>query len=183
MTGVDRIIGLLGALVAVAVVAIVLRPVADSRAEPRIQLARASGDVRMDNSKLGAAILGSPNWRPGQRVTGKVAIANTGGGAARVALTANGIVDRAGIGGGRLSRATRVRVVRMRPIIHGRETVFSGRLTRLRRVAVGAWPAGGTRYFRLSATLTPPRARAANDFQAAQLSFGFVWTAAADEER
>ncbi|MQA72775.1 MAG: hypothetical protein GEU88_00200 [Solirubrobacterales bacterium] len=64
-------------------------------------------------------------------------------------------------------------------MIEGREIVYEGRLRKLRRVRVGTWPAGGTRYFRLRATLAPAGDNPADRYQGARLSFGFVWTARA----
>lgn len=173
----DRLVTTVVALLGLALFVFVLWPATDAPGAPQLALTAAGGNARIVNSKEGEAILGARNWQPGRRVKGRVAIRNAGRDAAVFRLAAKRVRDARGPFGARLSRATRIRVVRMRPVLHGREVVYDGRLTKLRRVRVGNWPVGGTRYFRLRATMVPPEDKPADRYQRAELSFSFAWTA------
>jgi hypothetical protein len=173
----DRVAAGVGALAAVALFVAVLWSATDAPGAPQLALTAAGGNARVVNSKEGEAILGARNWQPGERVKGRVAIKNAGRDAAVFRLAAKQVRDARGAFGGRLGRATRIRVVRMRPAIHGRQVVYDGRLTKLRRVRVGNWPAGGTRYFRLRATMVLQEDESVDRYEGARLSFTFAWAA------
>lgn len=62
-------------------------------------------------------------------------------------------------------------------MIEGFEVVYRGPLADLDRVAVGEWPAGGRRHFRLRATMRPTGK--AERYEGAELSFTLRWSATA----
>ena len=170
----DRLSTSIAVLAALTACFLLLRPVTATTASPELALTAAEGDARMVNSKQGEAILRAANWRPGRAIAGKVAIRNASAADGVFNLSATRIAETAGIGGGALGEATRLLVRRKRSVLDRFETVYDGSLSGLRRVRVGDWAGGGTRYFDLRATVRA-RASRANRFQGSRLRFGLRW--------
>lgn len=172
----SRLLDALAAAVAVAVLALVLRPSTDAPGAPQLVLTAAGGKSRIENSKEGQPILRSHRLAPGEQGKGRVKITNARGGKVALRLSARRVRDRRTDVRARLSRATEIRVVRRRLDGRGHKLIYTGPLRDLRRVDVGTLRANVTRRFIFRATFAPKR-RHANRYRNTTVRFDLVWNA------
>jgi len=108
----------------------------------------AGGPVSLVSSRPGTALLHAERMTPGDRVTGTVALTNTGDHPGNLTLSPGGLRDRPGAYGGRLSTVLRLRVEDLGGGRAPVETTLAG----ARTIALGRLAAGRTRAFRVTAT-------------------------------
>jgi hypothetical protein len=140
----------------------------------------ATGAVRLQSDRDGAATLVADHLVPGRSASGTVRLANTGDADGLVELAQTSLTDVPGAGGGRLSASLRLRVedvTSARPVL-----LSDGPLAAVAQVPIGRLLAGGTRLLRLTATLpdtgTPASALSGdNALQGASVRMDWTWTA------
>jgi len=137
----------------------------------------AGGPLRILNSRGGDALLGMTDMRPGDSVSGRVAIGNgSRRQRARMYLGLSHLVDVPGPGGGRLSLRLWLTV---RRVGQGREprVVYIGPLRRMRLLNLGVFRPRERRHYRFTVWF-PNGPNAWDDrFQGASMSVQFTWYA------
>ncbi len=137
-------------------------------------VATAAGDVRLQSSRDGAAVLSADALAPGDSASGTVRLTNASGGPLDLSLAMTGLTDEAGEGGGVLSEHLDLRLERVTGA--GADLVWSGALAALPEVDLGALAAGDEATFRLTAAL-PEHGPAIDDrFARASVEVGYRWT-------
>jgi len=160
--------------VVLGVLALGLAFAAPGEGAPRLQLASATGSLTLSNSKDGAAIFNAAGMRPGEEASGSVTIGNTGTVGAALSVAPASTQDAPGASGGRLSDRLQLLVLDITDVQAPR-TVYSGVLTAMPAVALGALDAGTQRTFLFVAKLLPGADD--NAYQGAALSTAFAWSA------
>jgi hypothetical protein len=160
--------------VALAAVAIALALAAPGEGAARLRLASASGSLTLSNSKEDAAIFNAAGMRPGGEASGSVTIGNAGTVGAALSVAPASTQDVPGASGGRLSDRLQLLVLDITDVQAPR-TVYSGMLTAMPAVALGALDAGAQRTFLFVAKLLPGTGD--NAYQGAALSTAFTWSA------
>lgn len=143
--------------------------------EQTIHATAATGDVKLANSRGGAAIVSAAGMNPGDAVTGSVTISNSGDAPAKLALSKSQLVDNPGVGGGRLSDALYLSVD---DLSIGRR-VYEGPLASMPRFPLAPIPAGGHHAFRFVVRMSQTRGDA---YQLSSTSVRFDWSATAGEK-
>ncbi len=160
-------------LVAVAVVVIGYRP--PERA-PSVEIQNASGEVQLQNSKNGAAILQTAGLAPGRNVTGTVQLANSGSGPGALTLSQSGLVDNPGSGLGVLSSVLQLSITDVTnpsaPV-----SVFSGTPAALGSRPLGSMAPGQSRTYSFAASLP---VGGTNALSGSAMSMRYVWTLTGD---
>ena len=108
----------------------------------------------------------------GDTVTGKAAVANDGDAPGRFVLEADSAAGRPGSGESSLAKALRLTVTDVTDGTHPRR-MYSGTVAGLSGIALGTFPAGAVRSYRIAATF-PAQAAASAD---GALALSFQWTA------
>jgi hypothetical protein len=151
-----------------------------SRREPAKLVATAAGDVRLQSSRDGAAVLTAESLAPGDSVTGSVRLTNASADPLALSFRMTGLTDEPGDGGGVLSEHLTLRVDRMAG--GTAQPVWTGTLADLPDLDLGSLAAGAAGEFRLTATL-PELGPAVDDrFARASLEVGYRWTGLSDLE-
>ncbi len=151
-----------------------VRPGGDEAAK---ELSRASGRVKIKNSRGGDALVGMRDMLPGDRVSGTVKIGNASTRQrARLSLGLSRLVETQGAGGGRLSYRLVLDVKRLttkrRP-----QRVYCGPLRRMPLLKLGVFRPRESRLYRFT-VLFPEGGPAMDDrFQGAGASLQFTWYA------
>lgn len=115
----------------------------------------ASGAMRIENSRAGAAILRAPSLAPGARVAGKVTIGN-GGDAGYLTLSRQHLVVTPGAGGASLGDALRLTIRNVTAGAAPAPVVYSGPLAAMPSLQLGLLPPGAERRYRFAASLPEP---------------------------
>ncbi len=144
--------------------------------EVRAELAAASGAVRITNSREGQAVFAAGSMRPGEGVSGRVRIGNSGDVSGRFAVRPAGVSDTPGPYGGRLSERVELVLFDVTDV-QTPVTVYAGRPSQLGEVELGTIAAGGHRDYLVAMTL--PEGSGDNLYQGSAVSLGFEWRAAA----
>ena len=113
----------------------------------------ATGAMRIEDSRRGAAILKAPALAPGARAVGKVTIRNQGE-PGYLVLSRRHLVGRPGAGGASLGDALRLTIRNV--TAGGRALVYSGPLATMLPLHLGPLPAGARRRYRFVASLPEP---------------------------
>jgi hypothetical protein len=147
---------------------------------PQMSLAGASGAVAITNSHDGDAVLSAANLRPGQTVTGVVAIGNAGDAAGRFTVLATHAHDDPGPNGGLLSQRLVVGVYDITG--GGSRQIFLGPAGGFGESEVGTLAPGAARSLLVTATLPEGGAPASdttgdNRFQQSSVSVDLEWRA------
>lgn len=145
---------------------------------PRVQAA-AAGSMALTDSKGEGAIFKLDNIAPGDTGSGEVTIANSGTSAGTLTLASAGLTDDPGRYGGVLSQQLALRVEDVSAGI-ARE-VYSGDLTSMPELVLGALAAGQSRTYRFQVTMLDGGAPASpfvddNVYQRASTGIGYRWT-------
>jgi hypothetical protein len=130
----------------------------------------ATGAASLPDAMSGDAVLSASDMKPGARVTGTVTVANAGDATGAFRFAQTDVLDMPGAGGGRLSRALRLRVDDMRT---GRR-VYAGRLGAMEAQPLGFLRAGERATYRF--TLKPPAAPD-DGLAGSRVQTTFAWTA------
>ena len=153
--------------------------------QPRAEVAQASGDFSVANSKNGQAIFRAQGLAPGGTVSGTVALTNTGRLPGELGIEQADIRDRPGRNGGLLSQAVELAV---QDVSNPRDaiTMFAGRLGELHERRLGSIGPGQVRRYRFTATLpdrgAPPSFRTGdNAYIGSGLTVRYTWRASAAE--
>ncbi|MBA2349839.1 MAG: hypothetical protein H0V81_16295 [Solirubrobacterales bacterium] len=167
--------------IGIATISVVLAGmgIAESRADPtpEARTVRTVGALGISNSRADRAVLEGRMMLPGDKVGGSVTITNSGAAAGLFELSANGLADVPGRGGGVLSHELRLLV---EAVGDGGSTVlYDGRLDALDVVPVGELGPGTDRTFRF--TVTRPASGTPGEYRAATAEIDFVWTAVREE--
>jgi len=115
--------------------------------------AAATGAMRIEDSRGGAAILRAPALAPGDRVVGKVAIGNRGE-AGYLVLSRRHLAGRPGAGGASLGDALKLTIRNVTAA--AQPLVYSGPLATMPPLHLGLLPPGATRRYRFIASLPEP---------------------------
>jgi hypothetical protein len=139
-------------------------------------LYRASGHLRIANSRGGDALVGMQGMAPGRQSTGTVRIGNAARTKAKFSLGLSHLSEKTGLGNGLLS--LRLVLVVQRLSYRGRPVlVYRGPLRRMPLLNLGAFSPGQSSRFRFT-VLFPKGDDAADDsYQGASLSLQFTWYA------
>ena len=139
-------------------------------------LHRASGHLRIRNSRGGDALVGMQQMLPGQQRSGTVTIGNAGKAKARFSLGLSRLTDKAGQGDGLLS--LRLVLVVQRLSYRGRPVlVYRGLLRRMPLLNLGTFRAGQASRFRFTVLFPNGAADVDDGYQGASLSLQFTWYA------
>ena len=137
---------------------------------------RASGPIRIRNSKGGDALVGMRGMVPGDSVTGRVRIGNAGRVKARFSLGISRFIERKGSGGGLLSMRLALRVERLsktrRPVL-----VYQGPLRRMPRLGLGVFKPKQSSIYRFTVLFPPGGDGIDNRYQGGSVSLRFTWYA------
>lgn len=164
---------LAGAILAVAALAFAItRLDAGSVGTAAPRAVSASGAAGLVQSVTGDAVVRAGALRPGQRVTGTVTIENAGDATGLFTLAQTDVLDTPGTGGGRLSRALRLRIDDPRAL----RPVYQGPLGAMDPKRLGYLRAGQRRTYRF--TLTFPGRADADALGGSRVETTFDWTAA-----
>jgi hypothetical protein len=165
-----------------AVVLVLLGTVAYAAVLPRNDpaakhLLRASGRIKIRNSRGGDALVGMRGMLPGDHVAGSVQIGNGSRRLrARFYLGLSRLVETQGRGGGRLSYRLVLTVKRLSPRRRP-QLVYSGPLREMPLLKLGIFRPHETRRYRFT-VLFPESGPGMDDrFQAATTSLQFTWYA------
>lgn len=159
------------AVIAGALVAVVVAGRSPGAEEIDARALSSSGDVRLDNSHDGQAILSAANLRPGGSASGTVTIANKGSASGIVELEPGDLINDPGPRGGRLGSALQL-VVRD---VDSSQIVYSGSLGALSTRGLGTWRPDESRTYRFDVSLPTSD----NTLQGASTSIAFRWNAQA----
>jgi spore coat-associated protein N len=142
---------------------------------PDLELRDASGALSISSPQNGQTLFSAGGLRPGQSLSGTLALVNSGGVPGSLSLRAN-VTDTPGMGGGRLSQQLALTVAE---VTGGQApaVLWSGAPAALSEVALGLLPGGQRRDFLVSAGL--PASGTGNAYQGAALSLGLEWGAVA----
>jgi hypothetical protein len=151
--------------------------------QPRAEVAQASGDFSVANSRNGQAIFRAQGLAPGGTVSGTVALTNTGRLPGELGIEQADILDRPGRNGGLLSQAVELAVQDVSNPADA-TTKFSGRLGELHERRLGSIAPGQVRRYRFTATLpdrgAPPSFRTGdNAYIGSALTVRYTWRASA----
>ena len=169
------------ATLAVALVGVATAAVAGERPA---ELGRMAATGAVELSGPGGAILELEGMRPGQSVTGTVALRNDGEAAGRLRLARTALADTPGRGGARLSQALRLRIEELGS--GAPRVVYDGGLEGPSLLDFGTIAGDQGRAFRFTATLPdtgrPPGPVAGdNALQAASTQVDWTWATEAVE--
>jgi hypothetical protein len=152
----------------VPAVAVVLAIAAVASARPRdAELGRlaADGPITLASNKPGVALLQASAIKPGDSVSGTVALTNDGDRPGTLQLATTGLHDKPGTHGGRLSHVLRLRV----EDLSGGKAPAETTLDRASTFALGSLRAKETRSYRVTATFPdgglPPGPAAGDNLQ------------------
>lgn len=161
------------ALIAISALALALAFSGLGQADARTIKTKATGAMRISGSNPNQAILAAANLAPGGAVKGTATIRNLGSGPAALTLSALGLHDVAGAGGGLLSAGLSLVV---RDVTHHSDAiVYTGSFGGLRTLRVGALAAGEGRQYSFEAKL-PNSAGAGDDvFAGASTVVDYRW--------
>ncbi len=149
--------------------------ISESRADPspQVRAGGTAGALSIDNSRPNRSVLTGRQMLPGDVVSGRVTISNSGSGAGLFELSAAGLTDVPGDGGGRLSDDLRL-VITAQGGAAPSAVVYDGTLGDLDVVPVGELGSGADRTF----TFTVTRAlHGAVTDRAASTEVEFDWAA------
>jgi spore coat-associated protein N len=156
------------AMAAVVALAALSGAAPGGEAQPRVEL--VDGELSLQNSHEGQAIIGAEDVAPGDSATGTVTLSNTGSLAGTLSLSASELSDTPGPGGGPLSAQLQLVV----EDLSAGSTVYNGPLTSLGTLALGALGPGAAKPYRLTTSLP---ASADNSVAGASMSVAYTWTA------
>lgn len=141
----------------------------------KVLLLADQGTIRFRDSKAGKAIVRAKAMAPGTSRTGHARVGITGGDA-RVQLKRSSLKSPRGPAGGKLAPALKIKLSKLK----GRKakTLYSGRLTKLKRVNLGRWSSGKLQRFRVKVRF-PNQAASQDTLQGARVKFGLVWRVSA----
>jgi hypothetical protein len=142
---------------------------------PSVEIQNASGEIELQNSKNGSAILNAGGLAPGRQVTGTVQLSNSGTSAGALDLTQTDLVDNPG-GLGALSGALQLSI-RDVTTPSSPVDVFSGTPAGLGTRSLGSLPPGQSRTYSFTATMP---ANGASSLSGAAMSMRYVWTLTGD---
>jgi hypothetical protein len=142
---------------------------------PDLELRDASGALSISSPQNGQTLFSAGGLRPGQSLSGTLALVNSGGVPGSLSMRAQ-VTDTPGVGGGRLSQQLALTVAE---VTGGQApaVLWSGAPAALSEVALGLLPGGQRRDFLVSAGL--PASGTGNAYQGAALSLGLEWGAVA----
>jgi hypothetical protein len=148
--------------------------------------AKGRGEIELRTTAAGRPILTAPRLVPGDTVSGRVIIRNTGETATRLKLARRRLVEKAGLNGGRLATRLRValtEITQRKPDRIRRLQIYHGRVSELRRLALKPLEAGAKRTYAFEVTMLDgglPSSPETGDnaFQGASVGVDFVWLAA-----
>jgi hypothetical protein len=144
--------------------------------------ARATGKLKMQNSRSGDPVVRIRKAAPGDVVRGRVTLNHRRTTRVVTYLSVDRVRDAAGPNGGKLSRALRVRVIRLRSHHRERRLKYRGGLTGIERTRVGIWHRPHKRRsYAVSVRMrdhgTPPTPTGGdNAYQGSRVSFRLVWS-------
>jgi Ca2+-binding RTX toxin-like protein len=153
--------------------------IVESRADPspEARAIRVSGALNISNSRANRAVLVGRQMLPGDSVTGSVTISNSGAKAGLFELSAGGLADTPGTGGGVLSDDLRLVVEDATSELPA--VLYDGPLSDMPVVPVGELGPGTDRIFRF--TVTRPPASPQERYRSASTTVDFEWTAFPEE--
>ena len=128
-----------------------------------------SDSVQLSSSRSGSILPPLSNMKPGDRVSGDITMTNAGGTPGTLWLTAEGLKNTRGQGGGDLSHVLRLTVTDPRD----GSVAYDGPLAGLSHQDLGALGASQARAFRF--TVTFPTA-ADSSLQGGRVAVDFEWT-------
>jgi len=158
------IIGLIVLLIAALVVAFSFSLFGSASANPG-NLA-TSGNMSINNSAEGAAILTAVDLLPSESSDGTVAITNVGDAAGDFTLTASNLVDT--------PASPAFSGVLNLVITDGTTEVYNGPLADISTVGLGTWAAGEARTYTFTVTFAEADG---NEYQNAETKLDFTWNA------
>jgi hypothetical protein len=141
---------------------------------PEIELARASKQLEIRNSRRGEAVVEGTNLAPGDRRRGRVTVGV--GSRARMTLAADRVKAKPGPNGGVLAGGLAVRIRVIGGGSRRYETLYDGPLASLGRHRLGRWLPSERYRFRVRVSF-PTTAGSQNALQGASTGFRLVWRA------
>jgi hypothetical protein len=167
------------ALASIALV-LVMGSWAPGGTEPNMRLTASGGSLALSSSRDGSAIFTAAHMAPGHAASGTVTIRNTGTLWGALRLSASGLTDVPGAGGGFLSGRLRLTVREVTGTVPA--TVYAGPLATMPARALGLLGPGRARRFAFAATMPDGGAPASptggdNAFANASTSVRYRWSA------
>jgi hypothetical protein len=158
----------------------------DGRDGPSASAAAARGNLALDNSRPGSAILSATGIVPGDSSSGSVTIRNAGELTGVLRLSKSHLNDVPGGGGGRLSNALDLVVTDVSA--GSAAIVYSGKLAAMSTQRLGVLRAGKARHYHFAVTLPDggapaPGAIGDNAYKGASMTADFDWNATTDGTR
>jgi spore coat-associated protein N len=134
----------------------------------------ATGDLKVDNSNDGAAILTASGLVPGQSAEGTVTISNTGSAEGNFSLTTTNLTDTPA--SPPLSGKLDLVIVDTTNATNPNQ-VYSGKVNAVGTIQLGRWAAGEHHSYKFTATFPNGTPAEDNPYKNSSTSVDFVWNA------